>query len=265
MTCTLFKSHVSLDLNAVQEITYRWTMPRDTLTKPQIIRTAIELLDAEGLEGLNMRDLGDRLGSAATAVYWHVNSKDRLVRLAGDEVWNEIELPDLQAVEWRAAATTMAKGLYAMLTRHPWLVQAFGTHPVYGPGKARYDEHSFAVYEMAGFVGAELERALAAVFMFVLGSALGQAAEVGLRRRLSREGVDADERIQQTVARASEIAKRFPRLRARIKTGVPVKYGSAPARSFELGLEAILDGLESRLRGRRTRNSRARSKKSSRS
>jgi AcrR family transcriptional regulator len=241
-------------LNGVQGFTYRSTVPRDTLTKPQIIRTAIELLDAEGLEGLNMRDLGDRLGSAATAVYWHVQSKDRLVRLAGDEVWNEIALPDPRAGEWRAAATKMAKGLYAMLTRHPWLVQAFGTHPVYGPGKARYDDHSIAVYETAGFLGAELEQALAAVFMFVLGSALGEAAEARLRRRLSREGVDAEERIQQTVARASEIAMRFPRLRARIKSGVPGAYGAAPKRSFELGLEAIFDGLEARLAaGRRRR------------
>jgi AcrR family transcriptional regulator len=79
-------------------------MPRDTLTREQIIKAAIDLLDAEGLEGLNMRALGTRLGSAATAVYWHVGSKDHLITLAGDHVWNEITLPDLTdltAVDWR--------------------------------------------------------------------------------------------------------------------------------------------------------------------
>jgi len=40
------------------------------LTREQIVEAAIKLLDAEGLEGLNMRGLGKRLGSAATAVYW---------------------------------------------------------------------------------------------------------------------------------------------------------------------------------------------------
>ena len=50
-------------------------MPRDTLTREQIIQAAIDLLDAEGLEGLNMRALGMRLGSAATAVYWHVGAR----------------------------------------------------------------------------------------------------------------------------------------------------------------------------------------------
>ena len=69
-------------------------MPRDTLTREQIVDAAIELLDRDGLEGLNMRALGQRLGSAATAVYWHVGSKDNLIALAADQVWNEIGRPD---------------------------------------------------------------------------------------------------------------------------------------------------------------------------
>ena len=43
-------------------------MQKQTLTAGQIVRTAIELLDAEGLDGLNMRALGKRLDSAATAM-----------------------------------------------------------------------------------------------------------------------------------------------------------------------------------------------------
>src|SRR5437762_1644906 len=97
-----------------------WPVPRETLTRDQIIDAAIELLDAEGLEGLNMRSLGLRLGSAATAVYWHVGSKENLIALAGDRVWNEIALPDLDTTAWRTSATAMATELYAMLTRHPW-------------------------------------------------------------------------------------------------------------------------------------------------
>src|SRR5437868_12795155 len=103
---------------------YGGHMPRDTLTRGQIVNAAIDLLDADGLDGLNMRALGQRLGSAATAVYWHVGSKDDLVALAGDQVWHEIALPDLTASEWRSAATALATELYALLGRHPWLLQA---------------------------------------------------------------------------------------------------------------------------------------------
>ncbi len=233
---------------------YNGRMPRDTLTREQIVRAAIELLDAEGLEGLSMRGLGVRLGCAATAVYWHIKSKDYLVTLASDEVWNEIELPDLSAVDWRTAATTMANDLHATFTMHPWLVQGFssGSHTLYGPGTARYDDHSLAVYEMAGFVGAEADQAMATVFMFVLGSALGESATVGLRRRLSRHGGNAEELIRDIVVRASEIGMRFPRLRARLEGGAAVGYAAPPDKSFEFGLQAIFDGLEARLAAGRT-------------
>jgi AcrR family transcriptional regulator len=229
---------------------YRGWMPRETLTREQIVRTAIELLDAEGLEGLNMRSLGARLGSAATAVYWHVKSKDNLVALAGDEAWNEVELPDLGTVDWRTAATTMANNLYEMLTRHPWLLQAFGTHLFHSPGKVRHDDHGLAVYEMAGFVGAEAGQAMATVFTFVLGNALGVSATVSLKRRLGRDGGDAEELIRDAVAKASEVAMQFPRLRAHLEEAANVDYAAAPDKSFEVGLQTILDGLEVRLAAR---------------
>src|SRR6266545_8211971 len=95
-------------------------IPRYTLTRDQIVSTAIELLDRDGLEGLNMRALGERLGSAATAMYWHVGSKENLIALAADRAWSEVLLPDLATTDWRTAATQMASGLYAMLTSHTW-------------------------------------------------------------------------------------------------------------------------------------------------
>lgn len=226
-------------------------MPRDTLTRDQIVQTAIELLDAEGLEGLNMRSLGKRLDSAATAVYWHVKSKDNLVVLAGDQVWNEIRLPDLSTVGWRSAATSAATDLYAMFTRHPWLVNALASHLFHGPGKARHDDHSLAIYEAAGFAGAEADQAAATVFMFVLGNALGESATASLTRRLSRDGGDPEELIRDTMAKASEVAMRFPRLRARLEAAAVADYGAAPDHSFEFGLQAIFDGLEAQLAARR--------------
>jgi AcrR family transcriptional regulator len=221
-------------------------MPRDTLTREQIVKAAVDLLDAEGLEGLNMRALGKRLGSAATAVYWHVGSKDNLVALAGDQAWSEVALPDLTAVDWRTAAARMAIDLHAMLTRHPWLVQAFGSYVVFGPGKARHDDHGLAIYEAAGFPGAQADQAMAAVFTFVLGNALGPAAVASLTRKLGRGGGNAEELIRDRMAKASEIAAQFPRLRARLGT-TAAGYAAAPENTFEFGLHAILDGLEAKL------------------
>jgi AcrR family transcriptional regulator len=226
-------------------------MTRDTLTREQIVRAAIDLLDAEGLEGLNMRALGRRLGSAATAVYWHVGSKENLIALAADQAWNEVVRPGLSADGWRIAATEMATGLYAMLTRHPWLLQAFGSYLMFGPGKARHDDHNLAIYEAAGFTGAGADRAVTTVFTFVLGNALGAAATASLTRKLSRDGGNADELIRDAMAQAREIAAQFPRLRARLGTAV-ADYGAGPDDSFEFGLHAILDGLAAQLAAGRT-------------
>ncbi|MGK5548737.1 TetR/AcrR family transcriptional regulator C-terminal domain-containing protein [Streptomyces sp. URMC 127] len=222
-------------------------MPRNTLTPDQIIRAATDLLDEEGLDGLNMRSLGNRLGSAATAIYWHIKTKDELVRLAGDAIWDEVTLPDLSATGWRTAAADMATGMHAMLTRHPWYGQAAGSYLLYGAGKSRFDDHSLALYEQAGFTGAEADQAAATVFVFVLGSALGPASEVSLTRRLNRSGADARQVLADTMERAAEAAAPFPHLRKRLGT---TGYGDAPGGSFAFGLQSILDGFEARLAGR---------------
>ena len=219
-------------------------MPRDTLTRDQIVDAAVGLLDDEGLEGLNMRALGKRLGSAATAVYWHVGSKSNLIGLAGDRVWDEITLPDLSTSGWRSAATTMATDLQAMLARHTWLVQALGAYLMFGPRKARHDDHNLAIYETAGFTPAQADQAAAAVSTFVLGNAIGPAAAASLRRELSRG--DSGKLMDAGMTEAKEVAAQFPRLRARLETA-DAGYGAAPDSSLEFGLEAILDGMEARL------------------
>jgi AcrR family transcriptional regulator len=233
-------------LNCVQGRRYLDHVPRDTLTREQIVQAAIELLDDEGLEGLNMRALGRRLGSAATAVYWHVGSKENLIALAGDQAWNEIALPDLTATDWRTAAADMGTDLYAMLIRHPWLLQAFGSFLIFGPGKARHDDHNLAIYESAGFTGIQADQAAATVFTFVLGNALGPAAAASLTRKLNRERADAEELMRESMAKAAEIAAQFPRLRTRLNT-TAANYAAGPENSFEFGLQAILDGLQDQL------------------
>ncbi|TWD73067.1 TetR family transcriptional regulator [Kribbella amoyensis] len=221
-------------------------MPRDTLTADQIVNAAIELLDADGIEGLNMRALGKRLDSAATAVYWHVKSKDNLVRLVTDRVWGELELPEpTTATDWRIAAAAMATDLYGLFIRHPWLVQVFATHLVYGDSKARHDDHSLGLYEAAGFTSTQADQAVATVFTYVLGNASGAAATASLTRRLQNDATA--EQFEEAMAQAQAIGLRYPYLRARLETPAGTTYAAAPERTFEFGLQALLDGLHREL------------------
>ncbi|MET7337956.1 TetR/AcrR family transcriptional regulator [Nonomuraea sp. NPDC005650] len=229
-------------------------MPRDTLTRDQIVRAAVSVLDAEGVDGLNMRRLGTQLGAAATAMYWHVKSKDELVVLAADHVWDEIELPDPAEVGWREAAAVLAAGAHGMLGRHFWMLPAMSTHLIHGPNKARYDDRCLAVYEAAGFSGPDVDQAAATVLMFVIGAAQGEAAELAWRARLRRAGADEEQQLRDTIARISEIAEQFPRLRARTTPSVEAVPPLPDEDSFEFGLRTILDGLEARLAAAHTAN-----------
>ncbi|WP_105967740.1 TetR/AcrR family transcriptional regulator C-terminal domain-containing protein [Streptomyces geranii] len=147
-------------------------MPRNNLSREQIVRAAVGLLDTVGVDGLSMRQLGNRLGSTAAAVYWHVKDKEEILVLAADAVWGEIRLPDPHESGWRAAVTAMANELHAMTLRHPWLVPAMSCHPLYIPGRAHHDDHLLAVCRAAGFTGREAEQAMKTVLTFVLGTAL---------------------------------------------------------------------------------------------
>ncbi|MEV6638339.1 TetR/AcrR family transcriptional regulator [Actinoplanes sp. NPDC051470] len=217
------------------------------LTRDQIVRAAIEVLDAEGVAGLNMRRLGAQLGSAATAMYHHVESKEQLVVLAADHVFSEIALPDLHTTKWRDAAAALARGAYAMITQHFWLIPAMSTHLIYGPGKARYDEHCLTVYETAGFSEQDADQAAATVLMFVIGAALGEVAQSAWRARLRHTGMNEEEQLHKAIAYIHEVAQQFPRLRARASSRLDaITQPTEPA--FEFGLRTVLDGLEAQIR-----------------
>ncbi|MCX4631812.1 TetR/AcrR family transcriptional regulator C-terminal domain-containing protein [Streptomyces sp. NBC_01443] len=217
--------------------------------RDQIVRAAIELLDAEGIEGLSMRKLGQRLGSAPTAMYWHVGNKENLVVLAADRVWGEIEPLDPGSSGWRAAARALAYDAHALAARHPWLINAISMHFVYGDGMARFQDHSYAVYEAAGFTGWDLDWAVNTAYTFVAGSAIDEAMTAAMAKAQIRpgRGAEGDGPVQDVVTWATGIASRYPRLRARLEGQAMADPAEMTHQKFEFGIEAILDGLEARL------------------
>ncbi|WP_280235917.1 TetR/AcrR family transcriptional regulator [Nocardia cyriacigeorgica] len=223
-------------------------MPRETLTKEQVLRAAVEVLDAEGVAGLNVRRLGAQLGVASTAMYYYVKNKNELITLAADLVWHEIEMPDPATTDWRSAAATLAREVHEMIGRHFWLLAAMSTHVIYGPGKARFDECGLEVFEGAGFAGADADRAAATLLMFVIGAAQGSAAERAWQARLRHDGGDAGSHRPDALTYVTEAAAQFPRLRARLDSLALDAVETSPGSTdFEFGLRTVLDGLQARL------------------
>ncbi|MEU6744790.1 TetR/AcrR family transcriptional regulator [Actinomadura nitritigenes] len=224
-----------------------WVRPRrakreqPTLTRDQIVDAALELLDAEGLDGLSMRRLGTRLSSGATSVYWHVANKDELLELALDRVMGEVRVPGPDAGGWRAAVAGYARDLRAMIHRHPWTVPLFGARPMIGPNATRVLDEVIGAFDGAGLTGLDLDNAMSLIADYVIGAAGSEASWQGAH------GTATGEDWMRTLGPyLAEIAERHPRLTAHIREVWTRETADVVEQRFDYGLSCVLDGIEGR-------------------
>jgi AcrR family transcriptional regulator len=214
----------------------------------EVVRTAIELADEEGLAGLSMRRIATHLGIATMSMYRHVTSRDELVARMLDTVFGEYRLPPVPPPGWRARAELFARALWAACQRHPWLASALSTtRPQAIPNGMAYTE--FLVAALDGYdldLDTRMHVAIT-VFLFVRGVAVNIEPEL---RAVQDSGLsDEDWMTTQVPAFQQAIASRsarYPHLLAAMNTGVDMTLDSL----FEFGLQRLLDGLESFLRRR---------------
>lgn len=228
-------------------------MARETLNREQIVRAAIELLDEDGIDGLSMRKLGQRLSSAATAMYWHVGNKENLLVLAADEVWDEVRLPDVPTVGWRAAARELMYTARELCDRHRWLVRVITTYAGYSEGMARFQECAYETFEAAGFRDADLDWAVSTPFMFVTGLAFMSSTEAAdVKKRAEQDAAAQPEEEAALVAQANALAEKYPRLRASMEAQAQrgQTFAEQVDEVFAFGVETILAGMEARLAAR---------------
>ncbi|MBX5470618.1 MAG: TetR/AcrR family transcriptional regulator C-terminal domain-containing protein [Thermoleophilaceae bacterium] len=122
----------------------------DPITQEAIVAAALELLDAEGLDGLTMRRVAERLGTGAASLYWHVGSKDGLLDLLLDAVIGEQEVPDPDPERWQEQLKQVARTMRATILRHRDIVRiSIGRIPM-GPNALRYSERVLAILRAGG-------------------------------------------------------------------------------------------------------------------
>jgi len=214
-----------------------------SLTREQIVRAAMELLDAEGPAGLSMRRLGTKLGSGATSLYWHVANKDELLELAVDEVLGEVYVPEPGDASWRVAASICANGMRSALLRHPWVIGLLGLHPTLGPNAMRLGERLVALFTAAGFRGITLSHATAVLNSHAIGAATSEAAITSALKRTGRTFEQVAQDVEPYLERLAPDNPNYEKWRK--ETG-PMRQD--PVRMLEeayaFGLDRVLDGLE---------------------
>jgi AcrR family transcriptional regulator len=210
------------------------------LSRNRIIRAAIELADAEGIDGLSMRRLAEELDAAPMALYRHVANKDDLLDGMIDLVFAELEFPTGSG--WRAAMRERAIGMRQALLRHPWAVGRMeGGTP--GPASIRHHNATMGcLREQAGLSFPMAVHAYSVMDSYIYGFAL---QETTLPFRDADETVAEAQRRQsaaESVMTPDAFAKEYPFLFeiAQQLTESPYDFDA----EFEFGLDLIFDGVE---------------------
>jgi TetR/AcrR family tetracycline transcriptional repressor len=148
------------------------------ITRDDVVRTALRLLDDVGLEGVTLRRLGSELGVSAATLYWHVRDKRALLDLVAEAIVAEHWCPARPAPgqPWWEWLTARAWAQYRALVGHrdAALVVA-GNRPT--ENWPPVIEQVVGSLVEVGFPPAEAVKSILAIGHFVMGSALGHQAE----------------------------------------------------------------------------------------
>jgi AcrR family transcriptional regulator len=228
---------------AIPSVWVRESRDEPALSRAAIVREAIAMLDADGVDALSMRKLGARLNAGATSLYRHVATKDELMELAVDEVVAEITVPPAAGAGWRAAVTETAWSFRATVLRHPWLASVLGqTGLAYlGPNLMSLTERLAALLTAAGFP--EPDRALEPVVSYVIGMSTTEAAWLTTVARSGRTEADF---IAALMPAARQAAAGYDHL-TQSYAGLPADPVKVRDEKFGYGLDVVLDGLALRL------------------
>jgi AcrR family transcriptional regulator len=119
------------------------------LSKERVLRAAIVLADAGGIEALSMRRLARELGVEAMSLYNHVANKDAILDGIIDAVAGEIDLPSAEA-GWKTALRQSAISARDVLVRHGWASSLWMSRGT-GSARLRYGEWMLRTLREAGF------------------------------------------------------------------------------------------------------------------
>ncbi|WP_020661239.1 TetR/AcrR family transcriptional regulator C-terminal domain-containing protein [Amycolatopsis benzoatilytica] len=217
------------------------------LTRDRLVQKAIAVADAEGVAALSMRGLAARLGVPPMAPYRYLSGKDELVFLMADEVYGEAGYPASEPSGWRAQLELCARTLWSVHRQHPWLAHLVPlTRPWPLPNLAVHNERALAALSAFGVRGADLCDLNVLFYNHIQGTAIHLERE---RHALGSTGITEDQWMatQERGYAALTGSGRFPVL-SRMVADLAEGYDLDLDHLFELGLQALLDGLAVRFK-----------------
>ncbi|MBD0735389.1 TetR/AcrR family transcriptional regulator [Streptomyces sp. CBMA29] len=203
------------------------------LDRERIVRAAIELADADGLDAVSLRKVATALGVGPMRLYGYIESKDELLDLMVDAIHAEIRpVGDT----WREVLRSLAETTRQAAHDHEWLADLLGGRPQLGP-------HALARGEavVAALDGVHVDAVMpvvTAVDAYVTGAV---RREIAARRAERTTGLD-EKRWQVSLGPYLErtfATGRFPALSTVIHDAAHLDADH----TFRLGLDYLLDGI----------------------
>lgn len=210
------------------------------LSRDLVLSSALDLVDAEGLDALTMRRLGQVLGRDPMSLYRYAENRAALLDGVSELVLDELSIFPADP-DWKAQLRRIAHDLRLLALRHPNVVPLLVTRPLSTPlglrplGTVRPLEQILALLIDAGFDPADALHVYRAYYGFLYGHILNELQEFV---------VDPEENEALLRLGLHRLpAKDFPLLRAL----APVLADYDGAAELDQGISILLSGLEAHL------------------
>src|SRR5579859_659012 len=141
--------------------------PRPRHSREDVVRAAVALADADGLDAVTFRAIAARLGTGVMSLYSYVPDKQALVYEMVELVSAELRLPEPTG-DWRADMHVVAGEQRGMAHRHPWLINAVSHLQPLGPATLVPLEFALGALEPAGLSVRDRLETIALINGFVL-------------------------------------------------------------------------------------------------
>lgn len=209
---------------------------RRRLSRERVLRGAMAVADAGGIDSLTIRSLARSLGVKPMSVYYYVANKDEILDCIVDLVFSEIELPAPDG-DWRVEIRRRADSARRALRAHPWAIGLMESRTSPGPTTLRHHDAVIATLRGAGFSRAMTAHAYALIDSYVYGFALQEA---GLPFEGSDSVADIAEPIMERFATGE-----YPHM-VEMATEYYLQPGYDFGDEFQWGLDLILEALARR-------------------
>jgi AcrR family transcriptional regulator len=207
---------------------------RAPLTRERVLAAALRLADADGIDGLSMRKLGQALGVEAMALYYHFANKERVLDGIVDLVFGEIDVPAVD-VDWKTAMRQRAISLRDALLRHRWAIGLMESRTNPGPANLRHHDAVIGNLRAAGFEMAMVATAYSLLDSYIYGYAM---------TKMNLPFDDTSHIVELSESMLAPFAPGEYQNLADFLTEHAMKPGYDFAHEFEFGLDVLLDGLE---------------------